>query len=82
MRYVPSVNIELNRLSDINYVVTENARLTAGSIMSGYRSGHHCFSIIGTYGTGKSSFILALEDDMARRGGGIVNPDVLGRRPK
>ncbi|MDE7081212.1 MAG: hypothetical protein K2O78_06130 [Muribaculaceae bacterium] len=79
MRYVPSVNIELNRLSDINYVVTENARLTAGSIMSGYRSGHHCFSIIGTYGTGKSSFILALEDDMARRGGGIVNPDVLGK---
>lgn len=64
MSYIPSVNIELNTAADFRYIVTENARMVAGSIVNNYNSGHHSFSIIGTYGTGKSSFILALEEDL------------------
>lgn len=64
MSYIPSVNIELNSVTDFRYIVTENAKMVAGNIVNSFNSGHHSFSIIGTYGTGKSSFILALEDDL------------------
>lgn len=79
MSYIPSVNIELNSVSDFQYIVTENAKLVAGNIVNSFNSGHHSFSIIGTYGTGKSSFILALEDDLTNRANRIVKSGVLGR---
>lgn len=79
MSYIPSVNIELNSISDFQYIVTENAKLVAGNIVNSFNSGHHSFSIIGTYGTGKSSFILALEDDLTNRTNIIVKNGVLGR---
>lgn len=79
MSYIPSVNIELNSASDFNYIVTENARMVAGNIVNSFNSGHHSFSIIGTYGTGKSSFILAFEDDLKSGKGAIVKRGVLGR---
>ena len=78
MSYIPSINIEMNTASDFRYIVTENARLVAGSIVNSYNSGHHSFSIIGTYGTGKSSFILALEDDLANGNNKLVKKEVLG----
>lgn len=78
MRYIPSVNIEQNTASDFQYLITENAKLVAGNIVNSYNSGHHSFSIIGTYGTGKSSFILALEEDLANRTGNIIITEALG----
>lgn len=78
MSYIPSVNIELNSASDFRYIVTENTRIVAGEIVNSFNTGHHSFSIIGTYGTGKSSFILALEDDLMGRNDGIVKHGVLG----
>ena len=62
MSYIASVNIEAGLTSDFHYIVTANARRVAGEIASNVQSGIHSFSIIGTYGSGKSSFILALED--------------------
>lgn len=79
MSYVPSVNIEMNTASDFSYIVTENAKLVAGNIINNFHSGHHSFSIIGTYGTGKSSFILALEKDLVEGSGQLMKRDVLGR---
>lgn len=64
MSYIPSVNIEHNTANDFNYIVTENAKLVVGSLVNGFNSGHHSFTLIGTYGTGKSSFILAFENDI------------------
>lgn len=72
MSYIPSVNIEQNTTNDFNYIVTENSKLVVGSLVNGFNSGHHSFTLIGTYGTGKSSFILALENDLKNRVGQLV----------
>ena len=62
-----SANIENGFAKDARYIVTPNAKKSIGNIVDGFKSGIHSFTIIGTYGTGKSSFLLALESDMQRR---------------
>ena len=59
-----SANIENGLPANAQYIVTPNGRNAIQDIINNYRSGIHSFTIIGTYGTGKSSFILALEDDL------------------
>lgn len=59
-----SANIENGFQSDAQYIVTPNGIKAAQSIIDDYNTGIHSFTIIGTYGTGKSSFILALEADL------------------
>lgn len=77
MKYTPSVNIEQGIGNEFNYIVTPNSQAVLGNIVSSYRSGAHSFTIIGTYGTGKSSFILALERDLKNKGGSLVaNTDI------
>lgn len=61
-----SANIENGFPSDAQYVVTPNGRRATQSIIDDFKSGIHSFTIIGTYGTGKSSFLLALEADLNR----------------
>lgn len=61
-----SANIENGFPSDAQYIVTPNGRRAAQSIIDDFKSGIHSFTIIGTYGTGKSSFLLALETDLNR----------------
>ena len=78
MSYIASVNIEAGLTSDFHYIVTANARRVAGEIASNVQSGIHSFSIIGTYGSGKSSFILALEDDLINGSKRLLSgPEVL-----
>lgn len=64
MKYIPSVNIEHSIFDEKSYIITQNARCVVGSIVNSFNSGIHCFNIIGSYGTGKSSFILALEHSL------------------
>jgi hypothetical protein len=59
-----SANIEIGFPSGAQYIVTPNGRKAAQSIVNDFNSGIHSFTIIGTYGTGKSSFLLALEADL------------------
>jgi hypothetical protein len=59
-----SVNIEQRLNEEFCYTVTPNASQAIGRIVSGFLSGIHSFTIVGTYGTGKSSFILALEKNL------------------
>ena len=61
MRYNASVNIEIGVQEDFQYIVTPNVQRVLGDIVSSVSTGIHSFSVIGTYGTGKSSFIMALE---------------------
>ena len=61
-----SANIEEGFPANVQYVVTPNGQRAAQSIIDDFHSGIHSFTIIGTYGTGKSSFLLALETDMSR----------------
>ncbi len=65
MKFNPSINIELNSTDELRYIPTPNARGVIGNIVDSFNSGIHSFNIIGSYGTGKSSFILALEKNLA-----------------
>ncbi len=59
-----SANIENGFPMRNQYVVTPNGRRAVQSIIKDFHSGIHSFTIIGSYGTGKSSFLLALESDL------------------
>lgn len=73
-----SANIEEGQNKDFNYIVTPNAQEVASGIVNGYNSGIHSFTIIGSYGTGKSCFLLALEKDLQSKGQHhLINPQTL-----
>lgn len=63
-----SANIENGMSEGFNYLVTPNAKNAIHNILSDFHSGIHSFTIIGSYGTGKSSFLLALESDLKKNG--------------
>ncbi len=67
MKHNLSQNIEAPVSENFNYIVTGNARKIFSELVAGYNSGIHSFTIIGTYGTGKSSFIKALQSDISNK---------------
>jgi hypothetical protein len=64
MKFSLSTNIKNIQFEDFQYIVTSNACRVLGSLLADYHTGIHCFTLVGTYGTGKSSFLAALERDM------------------
>lgn len=76
MKYSPSVNIETGIAKDFRYIVTPNVQGVVGEIVSSIQTGIHSFTIIGSYGTGKSSFIVALEDSLQSKNRLIPNKTV------
>lgn len=62
--FSPSANIEYGVTGNAKYIITPNAQRVAGEIVNQYQAGIHSFTIIGTYGTGKSCFLLKLEQDL------------------
>ncbi|MEX0906461.1 MAG: hypothetical protein WD604_07860 [Balneolaceae bacterium] len=60
----PSVNIERDLDRDFDYVVTPNSRQIYSQLVQYLDSGVHSFTIIGSYGTGKSSFLVALRKNL------------------
>ena len=77
MNYNPSVNIEFGIKDNFQYIVTPNAVSVLGNMIQGYQSGIHSFTIIGTYGTGKSSFLMAMEKDMIQGTSHLVSNSAL-----
>ena len=63
-----SSNIENGFAEGAQYIVTPNAQMAIHNIVNDFHSGIHSFTIIGSYGTGKSSFLLALEEDLKKTG--------------
>ena len=61
-----SANIENGFAEGNQYLVTPNAQNAVHNIVNDFHSGIHSFTIIGSYGTGKSSFLLALEADLKK----------------
>ncbi len=59
--YNPSVNIIRDFHKDLNYVPTSNARKVFDQIASEFVSARRSFTIVGAYGTGKSSFLWAVD---------------------
>lgn len=77
-----SANIENGTGGDSRYIVTPNVEKVVREIVCQYQAGIHSFSIIGTYGTGKSCFLLNLEQDLLGTNSHRVlvkNPRVLAR---
>lgn len=64
MKYTPSINIAQTTFDPNSYIVTQNAIKVISNIVNSFNAGVHSFNIIGSYGTGKSNFILALEDSL------------------
>ncbi len=62
--FSPSVNIQRDSEKDFEYVVTPNAIDIYQQIVSSFKTGIHSFSIVGSYGTGKSSFLVALKRNL------------------
>ena len=59
--YSPSINIVRDLNKNLEYISTPNAKQVYTHIANNYNTGTHSFNIVGSYGTGKSSFLLALE---------------------
>lgn len=74
-----SANIENGFPKGVRYIVTPNAKKSIGNIVDSFKSGIHSFTIIGTYGTGKSSFLLAVESDIQQGTSKnlLFNPSIL-----
>jgi hypothetical protein len=64
IKYNPSVNILRDREREINYIPTPNAKRVAAQIAADFANGTRTFNIIGSFGTGKSSFLWALEQTL------------------
>lgn len=62
--YSPSVNIIRDNSRNLNYIPTPNAKQVVNQIVNDFKKGIRSFNIIGTYGTGKSSFLVALEQSL------------------
>ena len=56
-----STNIERDANTKLDYIVTKNSNEVYNRIIHNYSRGQNSFSIIGSYGTGKSTFLWAFE---------------------
>jgi hypothetical protein len=60
-KFNTSVNIIRDSDVELAYIPTPNAKLVASQLLNDFKKGLRSFNIIGTYGTGKSSFLMAFE---------------------
>jgi len=60
IKYSPSANIQRDLDAPLAYFPTPNAQQVFKQLLLDFKSGNRAFNIIGAYGTGKSSFLLAL----------------------
>ena len=59
VKYSPSVNIIRDSEKELYYIVTPNAERITHQMADDFKKGFHSFNIIGSYGTGKSSYLWA-----------------------
>jgi hypothetical protein len=59
-----SVNILRDVNRRISYIKTPNGERAANQILNDFKKGTRSFTLIGSYGTGKSSFLVALEQTL------------------
>ncbi len=62
-----SINILRDTEKDFRYIPTPNGNQVANQIVNDFKKGIRSFNIVGTYGTGKSSFLLALEQSVKNK---------------
>lgn len=81
MAFSLSANIENGFSEESKYIVTPNSQKAIHNIVNDYQAGIHSFTIIGSYGTGKSSFLLAMESDLKGNNSKryLLDPNVLAK---
>ena len=62
--FSPSVNIVRDANRALNYIPTENTKRIVSQLLADYQTGIRAFTMIGSYGTGKSAFLWALEQNL------------------
>jgi ribosomal protein S15P/S13E len=62
--FTTSVNIIRDTDRNFNYIPTPNARQVVSQLVNDFKKGIRSFNVVGTYGTGKSSFLLAFEQSV------------------
>lgn len=65
--FTPSINLARDVDREFDYIPTPNAQRIFDQITENYRRGIRAFNIIGSYGTGKSAFLVAFESSLKRR---------------
>lgn len=66
-KYTSSINIIRDEDRDVNYIPTANTEKIANTILKEFKQGNHSFNIVGSYGTGKSSFIWAFTKSLSSK---------------
>ena len=61
IKFTPSINILRDEEKELSYIPTPNTESVFKQLADNYSSGFHSFNVIGSYGTGKSLFLWALE---------------------
>lgn len=63
-KFTTSVNIIRDSKRELNYIPTPNATRVVNQICNDFKRGTRSFNIIGSYGTGKSSFLWAFQQSL------------------
>lgn len=66
-KFSTSTNILRDSNRSMNYIPTPNAIRVVKQLEDDYSKGLHTFNLIGSYGTGKSSFLWALEQSLIKQ---------------
>lgn len=66
IKHSPSINILRDENNIVDYISSNNTKKIANQILNEFDSGIHSFNIIGSYGTGKSSFLWALNQSLSK----------------
>lgn len=64
IKFTTSTNILRDNSRELNYIPTPNAVRIVNQISNDFQKGLRTFNIIGSYGTGKSSFLWALQQSL------------------
>ncbi len=64
-KFTTSVNIIRDSQRDLNYIPTPNGAKVVNQICNDFKKGTRSFNIIGSYGTGKSSFLWAFQQSIS-----------------
>lgn len=80
-KFTPSINIVRDSYNKFEYISTPNSEAVLKQVDENYSAGIHSFNIIGSYGTGKSSFLWALERHLTGKGNFFdYSPRVLNQK--
>lgn len=66
-KFTTSANLIRDFSRNINYIPTPNSIRVVNQISNDFKKGIRSFNIIGSYGTGKSSFLLAFQQSLCNK---------------